>query len=46
MKKNYVKPSMEVYDLPEPQMKLCYSSDGLAQIPTIPGTPDDEKHLA
>ena len=46
MKKNYIKPAMEVYDLPENQMILCYSNGGLSQIPAIPGQPDDEKHLA
>lgn len=44
-KKQYMKPSMKVYDMPDSQMILCYS-DGFAQIPTIPGTPDDEKQLA
>ena len=45
MKKKYVKPSMEVYPM-EKGCILCYS-EGLAQIPTIPGQPgDDEKQLA
>ena len=43
MKKIYIKPAMEVYDLPENQMVLCYSNGGLSQ---IPGQPDDEKQLA
>ena len=42
-KKNYVKPSMEVYDLPKRQMILCLSNGELGY---IPGSSEDEKHLA
>ena len=50
-KKKYLRPSMEVYDLPAPMM-LQVGSDNWGRIPqspnipTIPGQPDDEKHLA
>jgi hypothetical protein len=43
-KKKYVKPSMEVYELPERQMKLCYSSNELGYLHGQ--QPDDEKKLA
>ena len=43
-KKNYVKPSMKVYDM-EPAMIIC-GSGGMSYIPTVPGQPEDEKHLA
>lgn len=48
MKKKYVKPSMEVYELPEPTKLLVgsYNDGGLGHIPTIPGMSDDEKKLA
>lgn len=46
MKKKYMKPSMEVYDLPDRQMILCLSNGELGQVPTIPGQPTDDKHLA
>ena len=46
VKKKYVKPSMEVYELPERQLILCFSNGGLGHIPTIPGMSDDEKKLA
>ena len=45
-KKKYIKPSVQVYDLPNRPQLLDYSNNGLGQIPTIPGQPDDEKHLA
>ena len=50
MKKNYIKPSMEVYELKDmPQMLVGsipgYGGEG-SYIPAIPGTPDDEKQLA
>ena len=45
MKKKYVKPSMEVYDLPAPTM-LQVGSGGMNYLPTVPGQPEDEKHLA
>ena len=45
-KKNYVKPSMEVYEM-EPSRLICSSGNGEGgYLPTIPGMPDDEKHLA
>ena len=37
---------MQVYDLPGRQMIVCYSGGGLSNIPTVPGTAEDEKHLA
>ena len=43
-KKQYVKPSMKVYDM-EPAKIIC-DSGGMSYIPTIPGQQDDEKHLA
>ena len=46
VKKKYVKPSMEVYSMPERPRLLDLSNGELGQIPTIPGQPDDEKHLA
>lgn len=48
MKKEYVKPSMEVYQLNLPSKLLVGSGGGgdFAHIPTIPGMPEDEKHLA
>ena len=46
MKKKYVKPSMEVFVLPEMQQLLVGSYPGEVYAPTIPGQPDDEKHLA
>ena len=51
MKKNYIKPSMEVYELKDmPQMLVGSSIPGYggegSYIPAIPGTPDDEKQLA
>lgn len=46
MKKEYVKPSMEVYNL-EPSRIICSSGNGEGgYLPTIPGQPDDEKKLA
>ena len=45
-KKKYIKPSMEVYDLPGHQLILCLSNGELNHIPTIPGQHEDEKHLA
>ena len=45
-KKKYIKPSMQVYELPGKPMLLDYSGGGLGQIPTIPGQPEDEKKLA
>lgn len=43
VKKKYVKPSMEVYDLPGRQLILCFSNGGLGY---LPGMSDDEKKLA
>ena len=48
MKKNYVKPTREVYVLNQ-HTKLLVGSDhdwNLNYIPTIPGQPEDEKQLA
>lgn len=45
-KKKYVKPTMQVYEMPDRQMILCLSDAPLNHIPTIPGQPRDEKHLA
>ena len=42
-KKNYVKPSMEVYQLNQPS-KLLVGSGG--DISYLPGQPEDEKKLA
>ena len=47
MKKRYEKPSMKVYELNQPARLLTGSdTDQWGRIPTIPGMPDDEKHLA
>lgn len=47
-KKNYVKPSMEVYKLKGmPQILVGSDWDKeIGYLPTLPGQPDDEKHLA
>ena len=45
-KKKYVKPSMEVYVLNQPSKLLVGSGGDFNYLPTIPGQPDDEKHLA
>ena len=46
MKKNYVKPSMVIYPM-ESGSILCYSGNNEGSyLPTIPGQPEDEKHLA
>ena len=45
-KKKYIKPSMEVYEMSGRPMLLDYSGGGLGQIPTLPGQPNNEKHLA
>jgi hypothetical protein len=46
-KKKYVKPSMEVYVLNQPSKLLVGSGGGgdFNYIPTIPGQPQDDKHL-
>ena len=46
--KKYVKPAVQVFELPEPVHLLqgSYDDGGLGHIPGIPGQPDDEKHLA
>ena len=50
MKKKYMKPSMKVYEIG--MTKIICGSDpnnypgNFNYIPTIPGQPDDEKHLA
>jgi hypothetical protein len=41
-KKQYVKPAMQVYDLPDSQRILCYSGPNAY----LPGLPADDKHLA
>lgn len=45
-KKKYIKPTVQVYDLPNRPQLLDFSNGGLDQIPAIPGQQDDEKHLA
>ena len=45
MKKNYVKPSMEVYELNQPTQLLVGSGGGMTYLP-YPDTVEDEKHLA
>jgi hypothetical protein len=42
-KKKYMKPAMQVYELPGRPMIICYSGGDFAH---IPGINDDEKHLA
>ena len=44
-KKNYVKPSMKVYEM-EMSKIICQSGGDMNYIPTIPGQPTDDKHLA
>ena len=46
--KKYVKPAVQVFELPEPVQLLqgSYDDGGLGHIPTISGQPDVEKHLA
>ena len=46
-KKQYIKPSMIVYDM-KPSRLMCTSGDdwNLNYLPTIPGQPDNENHLA
>ena len=44
-KKNYVKPSMKVYELNQP-MQLLQGSGGGGGMSYLPGQPQDEKHLA
>lgn len=47
MKKKYVKPSMEVYEMNLPTKLLVGSGGdgGMVYVPTIPGQPMDEKKL-
>lgn len=45
MKKNYVKPSMKVYEF-EQKPQLLVGSYETGYVPTIPGMPEDKKHLA
>ena len=42
-KKNYVKPSMKVYELNQPMQLLQGSGGGMSY---LPGQHEDEKHLA
>ena len=44
-KKNYVKPSMEVYEM-EMTPLICISSPGGGGKTYLPGQAEDEKHLA
>ena len=45
VKKKYIKPSMEVYEMKgQPQLLAGSYKDG--PLNYIPGQPDDEKHLA
>ena len=47
MKKKYVKPSMQVYDIKGTPQILQSSWPGeLGNIPTVPGQAEDEKQLA
>ena len=47
MKKTYVKPSMEVYEMKQKSMILAGSDpDQWGYAPTILGAAEDEKHLA
>ena len=49
MKKKYIKPSMEVFELNQPTKLLTGSNEWGGEggyLPTIPGQPDDEKKLA
>ena len=47
MKKNYVKPSMQVFEMKgKPQLLDGSPGGGMLYIPAIPGQPDDEKQLA
>ena len=47
MKKKYMKPTMEIYELNQPTRLLVGSGDDYwGQLPTVPGQPEDEKHLA
>lgn len=48
VKKKYIKPSMEVYDM-KPSQIICsspFDTNYIPNLPTIPGQPEDEKHLA
>ena len=42
MKKEYIKPSMEVHSLPGRQLILCYSDGPLSYMPSHP---EDDEHL-
>ena len=44
--KKYIKPSMTVYEIKQPTSLLVGSPTEFGQLPTIPGQPEDEKHLA
>ena len=44
-KKKYVKPSLKVYPI-ENRRILCGSPIDTGYVPTIPGQPTDDKHLA
>lgn len=45
-KKKYMKPSMQVHNLPSHRMILCYSNGELGRVPSIPGISHDENNLA
>ena len=47
MKKNYVKPEMQVYEFEQKTQLMVVSGGGpMSYIPTIPGQLTDDKHLA
>jgi hypothetical protein len=48
MKKEYMKPAMKVYEFEQKPQLLVGSGGGgeMNYIPTLPGQPTDDKHLA
>ena len=46
MKKKYMKPSMKVYEIKQQSHLLVGSPVDTGYVPTIPGQPADDKHLA
>ena len=45
-KKEYVKPSMKVYEIEQKPQLLVGSGGDVSYAPVIPGQPEDEKQLA
>jgi hypothetical protein len=45
-KKKYEKPSMKVYEMEVPKIICASDNQWGGYIPTIPGQPEDDKHLA